>query len=356
MNDWIRSTVLATLLPVLLMVSYVATAAQPAQQDLSGMWQGKLAVDAKTSLTIQFTFAKDAKGAYTATLNSPDNPALKNTPATGVSYDGTNLKLQVAALSGSYAGTLKGGKFEGQWTQPGGALPLALAPYQKPVLTKGATDTLTGAWNGPMSIAGGTYTLVLRFKNNDKGEMTGSVSVPETGGQETPMTDIEFADNKLSFRLPQVQASFSGTLAGGVLNGVYKQPAPGLPPDGLPVVMKKGDVAVKVNDLKFAGADAEALRGKWQGTISMTSPQGQQISLPIVLRFETNAQGQFVGFIDSPSQKAMGIPVTEASLAAGKLSVKVGALRAEYTATLDGKTMTGQWSQGPASIPLTLTK
>jgi hypothetical protein len=123
MYKWIRTSALAALLFASAGVMAAAPAA-PAAADLVGIWQGKLAVDPKNSLTIQFTFAKDAKGAYTAVLNSPDNGGIKNTPATGVTFDGSNVKLQVAALSGSYAGTLKDGKINGQWTQPGGALPL----------------------------------------------------------------------------------------------------------------------------------------------------------------------------------------------------------------------------------------
>ncbi len=102
-----------------------------------------------TSLTVQFTFTKGSNGAYTAVLNSPDNPALKDTAASGVSWDGTNLKLQVPTLSGSFAGALKDGKVTGQWTQPGGNLPLVLAPYQKPVVTAAAAKSLAGSWNGP---------------------------------------------------------------------------------------------------------------------------------------------------------------------------------------------------------------
>ena len=138
MKTWIRNITLAWLA---LASSLVMAAAPP---ELSGMWQGKLAVDAKNSLTIQMTFTKDAKGAYTAVLNSPDNPALKNTPASGVTWDGTTLKLQVPALQGSYAAAMKGGSLEGQWTQPGGNLPLVLAPYSKPVLTKQAASQLIG--------------------------------------------------------------------------------------------------------------------------------------------------------------------------------------------------------------------
>ena len=75
-----------------------------------------------------------------------------------------------------------------------------------------------------------------------------------------------------------------------------------------------------------------------------------------MLRFETNASGQFLGFIDSPDQGAKGVAVTDASMADGKLSIMVEQVRGDYSATLAGKTLTGQWKQGPVDAPLTLTR
>jgi hypothetical protein len=89
------------------------------------------------------------------------------------------------------------------------------------------------------------------------------------------------------------------------------------------------------------------LQGKWQGKMG---------PLNLVFRFETNANNQFIGFVDSPDQKAMNIPITEASVDGSKITVKVAAVGGEYVATLSGKTMTGTWTQGPVKNPLTLTK
>ncbi len=74
-----------------------------------------------------------------------------------------------------------------------------------------------------------------------------------------------------------------------------------------------------------------------------------------MLRFETNQRADMVGFMDSPNQKVVGVPVTEATLTAGKVVIKIRPA-GEYDATLSGNTMTGQWKQGPGSMPLTLTK
>ncbi len=350
MNKWIRTTALA----LLLAVSAGAMAAAP--PELTGVWEGKLAVDPATSLSIQFTFAKDAKGAYTAVLNSPDNPALKNTAATGVTWDGSTVKLQVAALSGSYSGALKDGKISGQWVQPGGNLPLVLSPYQKPVMAKAAIDTLTGTWFGPLKIPGGELTFVLRFKTDAKGVFGGTLAVPEQGGNEIAMTDIQFSANKLNFKIPQVAGDLTATLANGVLTGTWKQGGAGSPAAGMPVTMKKGEYAAQVHALKLSTEAFAAVNGTWKGKFDLTSPQGQKVTLNMVLRFGTSAGGQYVAFIDSPDQKVMNIPVTEASFADGKLMVKVAAVQGEYNATLTGKTLTGEWKQGAMVTPLVMTK
>ncbi|MEJ0009016.1 MAG: hypothetical protein WDM77_22280 [Steroidobacteraceae bacterium] len=89
-------------------------------------------------MVIQFTFAKKADGSYSAVLNSPDNSAISNMAADSVAWKGGALSVKVAAVSGGFDGSLKGGSIAGQWKQPGGALPLVLSPYQKPACRRAA--------------------------------------------------------------------------------------------------------------------------------------------------------------------------------------------------------------------------
>jgi hypothetical protein len=324
-----------------------------AQQDLAGTWQGKLAVDPTTSLTIEFLFTKKPDGAYSAVVNSPDNPAIRNVAATSVSYTGGALKVDVKELSGSYAGTLKDGRFDGKWTQAGSALPLALAPYQKPVLSKAAKDTLNGSWHGPLTIPGGKLTFVLRFKTDDKGELQGSLNVPEQGAVEFPMSDIELANNELKFKVPRVAGEYTGKVSNGAIEGAWKQGGAANPNPPLQVSLKKGEYTAPVVALSLSPEAFAAVGGKWQGTLQ---PPNAPKPLTIILRIEKNAAGQVVGFFDSPDQGTKGIPVGEASFAANKLALKLPALRAEFAADLAGKELKGNWAQGPNTLPLTLTK
>lgn len=355
MNKWIRINPMWALMPVLMMMCVMALAAAP--PDLPGMWQGKLAVDAKTSLAIQVTFAKDAKGAYTAVLNSPDNPAIKDTPASDISWTGGTLKFKVPALSGSYSGTLKDGALNGQWTQPGGNLPLVLSPYQKPVVSKQAGSTLSGAWSGTLKVAAQELKVQFRFTVDDKGAAKGTFSVPDQGLNDSPLTDVEFANNKLSLRIPRLGNSpYTADLVSNQFVGKLKVPAPGAPEDGVPLTLKKGEVAVQVHELKLSSQEYAQVAGKWQGKVEVTPPNGQKLTLTMVLRFSTNSGGQFVGFLDSPDQKLSGISLTEASLVGDKFTAKVATMQGEFSGTLSGNTLTGQWTQGPVSTPLTLTK
>lgn len=102
-----------------------------------------------------------------------------------------------------------------------------------------------------------------------------------------------------------------------------------------------------------ATAQAEAktadLVGRWEGALNVGGT-----SLPLVIRVE--ADGQV--FMDSPTQNARGIPVTELNETGGivRFTVPVAHGRFEGARSADGQTWTGAWSQGGASLPLILTR
>jgi len=325
-----------------------------ASPEIAGVWRGKLQVDPKTEMTIQFTFAKKPDGTYSAVLDSPDNAGIKNVSANAVSLSDSALQVQVNALSGSYKGTVKSGAIEGQWQQPGGSLPLTLSPYQKAQLSKADIDTIVGAWNGPLMFPVGTLTMVMRFKATETGELQGTLSVPEQGGNELPMSEVEFAGGKLTLKVPQVHGEFTAAYANGQLAGAWKQG--GNPPDGTPVTLERGDAGARSYTLNLSGPAFAAISGDWKGTLKTRGPQGQEVSLPVVLRFLTDQRANMIGFLDSPSQGAKDIPITEASLTGAKFVAKIAPLGAEFRADLDGKTLTGEWTQGPVGIPLKMTK
>lgn len=330
---------------------------QAPPQELTGVWEGTLQVDPTTAQAIQFSFARKPDGSYSAVLNSADG-SIKNIAAGSVLWKDDRLSLQVASLSGSYDGTLTDGVIAGRWQQPGGALPLVLRPYRKPILSKAAIATLVGSWNGPVGPPGNAVTYVVEFKLDQKGELEGMLSVPDQGTDMRTFSDIQFADNKLTVRMmlaAGVPGVYTATYVNGTFAGLWRQGTPLAPPAGIPVILRKGAYAAQVHVLKLSAESFGMLTGSWQGKLSFPEERGQ-IIIPVTLHFETNQHAQMVGFMESPSRGVKDLPITEASLEGGKLIVKVGSLNAEYDATLRGNNLTGQWLQGPGRLPLTMVK
>jgi hypothetical protein len=357
MNSWktLSITRRCAITLALLLPGAVFAAAPP---DLAGTWEGKLAVDAKTSLRVQFTFTKAANGSYNAVLNSPDNAAIKDAPVSGVAWDGSNLKLQVPSLSGAYAGTLKAGKIGGQWTQPGGALALELAPWQKPVVTAGTVKALTGSWSGAITIAGIKRNVVFTFKQAASGDFEGTFGLPDQGAN-IPMSNVTFENGEVSLKVPAAQIDYKGKLNGNQIVGKLTSPNAAFPPEGLDATMTRGEYKAPAVPLKLSADAFASLKGKWEGTIEVANAQsGQKTQLPMVVRFETNEKGEQLGFVDSPKLGAKGVIVTEATMTGDKLVAKVASVGGEFAGTLAGNTLTGEWAQAAAGLktPLTLKR
>jgi hypothetical protein len=95
----------------------------------------------------------------------------------------------------------------------------------------------------------------------------------------------------------------------------------------------------------------QGLDGRWEGPLEL----GNGMKLTGVFRVETK-DGKTTAVFDSPEQGARDMPATLKRDGA-KVSFDVPSAMIGYTATLsaDGKTLTGDMSQGGGSIPVTMT-
>ncbi|HEY6273571.1 MAG TPA: alpha/beta fold hydrolase, partial [Terriglobales bacterium] len=91
---------------------------------LEGEWQGTLDTGG-TKLRLVLKVTKNGEGMLTATLDTLDQNA-KGIPVSSIEQSGGDVKLEVAAVGGSYAGKMSAGGIEivGEWKQGGGSLPL----------------------------------------------------------------------------------------------------------------------------------------------------------------------------------------------------------------------------------------
>ncbi len=232
-----------------------------------------------------------------------------------------------------------------------------LSPYQKAELSKAALATLQGRWNGRLGVPQPDLTFLIEFKTNDKSQFTASLTFAEQPIQVPPISDIQFADNKLvmNVQMPNnTPGQYTGTYANGTLTGVWRAGNPLGPEAGVPLVLKKGVFVAQIHVLQLSGEAFGKLAGTWRGDLHTIGPQGP-VTLPVVLRFETNKNADMVAFMDSPNQKVVGVVVPDVELTAAKLLIKIPTLRGEYSATLSGNSMSGQWTQGDVGLPLTMT-
>jgi len=317
-----------------------------AAEGITGTWQGKLVTAPGAEMTIQFIITQDAKGSYSVVLNSPDEGGVKNVKANSVAYASGVLKLDVAELSGSYEGTFKDGKIDGKWKQEGTSFPLVLSPYVKPTLSQKDMDKLLGSWNGKFTIPGGSLTVVFRFERTEKGEFKGFLDSPDQGGFGIPVTDMEMSEGNLILKISSIRGEYKGKLSDNEIIGEFSQLG-----NPLSLNLKKGEYKAPAYKLNLPKETIEQLLGEWNGPLTI-----QASTLTVVFRFEMTKNSEFVGFQDSPDQGAKGIPITEATLSEGKLTLKIASINGEFKGQLSGERLDGDWSQMGMKSTLSLKK
>ncbi len=206
---------------VLILGLFLCTCAS-AQTDLTGIWQGELAVSPNEKLTIQFILTRQGSGSYTAVVNAPDTGDIRNVSATAVKFDQGRLTIEVAGLDGSYSGTLDRKMITGEWKEPAGALPLILNWHEKPDVS--TLRPLVGEWIGKFTPPGAAeLTTVFRFEISEDDIFVAFLDIPEQNAKGLEISRVVLEGDTLTFRIPMAQVDYIGRLAGDNIDGTLKQ-------------------------------------------------------------------------------------------------------------------------------------
>jgi hypothetical protein len=335
-------TLYSLLISIVLCTALAAPAA--AQTNVAGTWQGRLEIAPGKTMAIHFVISAESGGGYSAVVTSPDDGAIKNVRAKSAKFADNRLTIDVPELSGGYAGTLRNGILEGDWSQEGTKLPLSLKPYEKPALTKADIDALRGDWSGPYKANGLEVTIVLRFSTGGDGALRGVLDVPEQGVKDWPASDVQLDDGHFVFVQPRAMVKIEGMLKGDQIVGHWSQAG-----NAVPLTLKKGRYAAPASYLDLTAEGREQLKGRWNGKLN---------GLSVVIRFETDAQGRMLGYFDSVDQALPNIPISQAKLEGTKLTLGMAGFGGKYTGELTGDKLTGEWTQLglPKPLPFTLTR
>lgn len=115
--------------------------------------------------------------------------------------------------------------------------------------------------------------------------------------------------------------------------------------------MKQFFAVVLISLLSFSARCQQNMQEAWEGKLNTGA-----FSLRLVFHLKKEANG-FSGTMDSPDQGATGIALSKVTLANDSLVMEVASINGKAAGKLLNDSMfVGQWSQGPASLPLALKK
>lgn len=107
------------------LIAMANTLCLQAQQNVNGLWVGKLNVSVEIRLA--FRFNQDSNGGITATMESPDQN-VSGIPCSEVIVNGDSIKVVVQKVNGAYNGKIiNNHEIKGKWMQRGNEWPLVLA-------------------------------------------------------------------------------------------------------------------------------------------------------------------------------------------------------------------------------------
>lgn len=178
-----------------------------------GDWSGTLeAGPAKLRLVLHIKAAKD--GTLTGTLDSIDQGA-KDIPISTVAFKDSKLDLNVAAVNGTYEGTLNkdGTEINGTWTQ-GQPLELNFKRGEKQAAApKPAAPTdIDGTWTGKLATPAATLTINLKIANMNTG-LTAQLQSPDQNPNWAPANSVTREGDKLTVRFDAFNATFEGRIS-----------------------------------------------------------------------------------------------------------------------------------------------
>jgi hypothetical protein len=220
--------------------------------------------------------------------------------------------------------------------------PLARAATEVPV-------TAAGHWEGSVKLKDRDIPIVFDLAKDSKGIWIGTLGAPGSPVADVPLDEIKIADNSVRFSVRlQYVASFDATIAPdtGVLSGTASS--------------DKGDTSfeakrtgeAKVNLPAPSSKMEKEFAGDWRGTLEVG---GKTLRLALKLAAGANdrAEATFV----SVDQGDQDIPIATVSMNGKELKFESRVVSAKFVGKLsDDGEIAGEWSQGPARMPLVFKK
>ena len=104
-------------------------------------------------------------------------------------------------------------------------------------------------------------------------------------------------------------------------------------------------ISFAISLLTISGLFSQEIIGTWQGTLKT-----QGVELEVVFHIDKQDDG-YVSLMDSPTQGAFGIPVTNTSFQNEQLQIVLSNLGIFFQGKMNNDTITGMFNQGGMPFP-----
>jgi hypothetical protein len=321
------------------------------REQLSGEWHGqrKIPREGKMmngSYNMSFRFETNERGEFLGFYDVPDLYRW-NIPVTEASLKDGNLILKMQKGNNiEFKGQLTDEELAGEMAEQGANAPVSLkkGKYTPIVYSLDLSGDdrafLSGEWVGEIKEGDKVIQKIFfAFKSVEKGKFFGFQKFPVYGDIGFPIIGASFSDGKLS--IIGVDADFNVQEKGDEFTGEV------IIVTGKKYLfsLKKEKYAPPVFSLKLPEETMKTLSGKWKGNLG---------SYNMVFRFEKNKDGDFLGFIDNTDTNQTGIPILNASMSEGKLTLRN--VNAVIKGKLSKDSLECEWTQGAQITPLALKK
>jgi hypothetical protein len=213
-----------------------------------------------------------------------------------------------------------------------------------------AATNPAGLWEGTLKTPNGDLGVVFNV-HRDGDKRAAEMDIPAQGASGLPLKEVKVDGATVSLILPGMgDPHYEGKLSddGKTITGNLNAGGQAIPMD-----LKWKSEARAVEKAQANSGEVQVLEGVWEGALDANGTQ-----LHLRFNFTKNADGSIAGTIDSIDQGANGLPISGISRTGDtvKLDLKMIGGGFEGTLSKDASTMTGTWSQGGGSLPLTVQR
>jgi hypothetical protein len=204
----------------------------------------------------------------------------------------------------------------------------------------------TGHWKGSVQVQAMQLEFGIDIARSAAGDLVGTIELPSQRIKGLPLQKITLVGNAVTFWAREDQP-FRGTMgADGAIAG--EMSVEGL---SAPFTMKRTGEAVFEPAPRSAGIDP-AITGTWNGTLEAGGRR-----LRLVLAVDRQKDGTMFAELTDVDEGGLRSPV-KLTQQGSTLTIESIAVPATISGTLDdgAKELTGTFTQGPVSLPLTLRR